>query len=83
MARRLFDQVVFRHAVFSTDDPNIFRVEYSDELTAADETFTHRVEQHVTVSRDEGIVSVVDVEVPGEQERLNAFLSRHGLARDR
>ena len=82
-AHELFDHVVYRHAVFSTDNPNTFRVEFTDELTIGDATLRHEVEQHMTVSPGEGVVRIVDVEIPGERERVDEFLSLHGLARDR
>ena len=83
MAHRLFDKVLYRHAVFSTEDPDAFRVEFTDEPTVGDETLTHRVEQHMTVSPDRGVVRIIDVVIPGEQDRVDAFLGRHGLTRDR
>ena len=82
MAHRLFDGVLYRHAVFPTEDPDTFRVEFTDELTVGGETLTHAVEQHMTVSPGEGVVRIVDVVIPGERERVDAFLKRHGLTRD-
>ena len=83
MAHRIFDEVLYRHAVFSTEDLDTFRVEFTDELTVGEETLTHRVEQHMTVSPDQGVVRIVDVVMAGERERVDTFLRRHGLTRDR
>lgn len=82
MAHRLFDLVEYGHRVIPSDDPYTFRVSYSDTLTVAGETLRHRAEQEVTVAPDEGVVRIVNVELPGETEKVDAFLERHGLARD-
>ncbi len=82
-ARELFDHVVYKHAVFPTDQPNTFRVEFTDDLTIGDGTLRHQVEQHMTVSPGNGVVRIVDIEIPGERERVDEFLSLHGLTRDR
>jgi hypothetical protein len=39
-------------------------------------------EQHLTVAPGDGIVEIVNVDVPGEREEVDAFLERHGLSRD-
>jgi hypothetical protein len=82
MARRLFDEVEYDHEVFPTEDPNTFRVSYSDILTAGGETLAHMAEQHVTVSSESGVTNIVNVDVPGEREKVDEFLTRHGLSRD-
>lgn len=81
MARRLFDEVGYDHVVFPTDDPNTFRVSYSDILTVDGDVLTHMAEQHLTVAPGVGVVRIVNVEVPGERERLDEFLAGHGLSR--
>ena len=83
MARRLFDQVGYGHEVAPTDDPYSFRISYSDVLTVGDESLTHTAEQHVTVAPDEGVVRIINVDLPGEREKVDWFLARHGLERDR
>ncbi|HEX6299239.1 MAG TPA: hypothetical protein VF148_02090 [Acidimicrobiia bacterium] len=82
MAHRLFDRVEYGHHVMPTHDPNTFQVSYSDTLTVAGETLKHMAEQHVTVAPAEGVVRIVNIEVPGEREKVDAFMERHGLARD-
>jgi len=82
MARRLFDRVEYGHVVFATDDPDTFRISYSDRLTIGDESLTHMAEQHVTVAMEEAVTRIVNVELPGEREAVDAFLERHGLSRD-
>jgi len=82
MAHRLFDRVEYGHQLVPTDDPNTFRVGYSDTLTVSGETLTHQAEQHVTVAPGEGVVRIVNVEVPGERAKIDEFLERHGLSRD-
>lgn len=82
MAHRLFDEVGYDHEVIATDDPNVFRVSYSDILTVGGETLTHRAEQQVTVAPSEGVVEIVNVELPGEREKVDEFLARHGLSRE-
>lgn len=81
MAHRLFDAVEYDHRVIPTDDPNSFRVDYSDILTVNGETHHHRAEQRVTVTGGEGVTEIVNVEVPGEREKVDEFLNRHGLSR--
>lgn len=83
MAHRLFDRVEYGHRVFPSDHPHTFRVRYSDTLTVAEETLRHTAEQRVTVVPGEGVVRILNVDLPGETARVDAFLERHGLARDR
>ncbi|HEX6220262.1 MAG TPA: hypothetical protein VF115_04125 [Acidimicrobiia bacterium] len=82
MAHGLFDMVVYDHEVKATDNHDIFRVSYSDELTVAGETLKHLAEQHVTVVPGDGVVRIVNVDLPGEREKVNEFMARHGLSRD-
>ncbi len=82
MAHRLFDNVSYGHEVNATDDPLSFRVSYSDELTVGEETLKHMAEQHVTVAAEEGVVKIVNVDLPGEREKVDAFMTRHGLSRN-
>lgn len=82
MAHRLFDGVVYGHEVNATDDPLSFRVSYSDELTVAGETLKYMAEQHVTVVPGDGVVRIFNVDLPGERERVDEFMARHGLSRD-
>jgi hypothetical protein len=80
MARRLFDEVGYDHEVFPTEDPDTFRVSYSDILTVGGETLAHMAEQHVTVAPGVGVVRIVNVDLPGEREKVDEFLTRHGLS---
>lgn len=82
MAHRLFDSVAYGHVVNATDDPLVFRVSYSDELTVGEETLKHMAEQHVTVAADEGVVKIVNVDLPGEREKVDEFMTRHRLSRN-
>jgi hypothetical protein len=82
MARRLFDHVEFSHEVVPTDDPHLFRVSYSDVFTVRDESLAHAAEQHVTVAPEEGVVRIVNIDLPGEREMVDRFMARHGLKRD-
>lgn len=82
MAHRLFDSVVYGHEVNATDDPLSFRVSYSDELTVAGETLKHVAEQYVTVAAGDGVVRIVNVDLPGEREKVDQFMARHGISRD-
>jgi hypothetical protein len=82
MARRLFDEVGYDHVVYPTEDPDTFRVAYSDILTVGGETLAHMAEQHVTVAPTAGVVQIVNVDVPGEREKVDDFLNRHGLSRN-
>jgi hypothetical protein len=46
------------------------------------ETLAHMAEQHVTVAPTAGVVQIVNVDVPGEREKVDDFLTRHGLSRN-
>lgn len=82
MAHRIFDDVGYDHQVHGTDDPEQFIVAYQDILTIGNETLTHQARQHVRAQTDKGVVHIVNVEVPGESERVDEFLARHGRSRD-
>jgi hypothetical protein len=82
MARRLFDEVDYDHEIFPTEDPDTFRVSYSDILTVGGETLTHMAEQHVTAAPGVGVRTIANVDVPGEREKVDEFLARHGLSRE-
>jgi hypothetical protein len=82
MAHRLFENVVYAHQVTVTDDPHLFQVSYSDELSVGDETLRHMAEQHVTVAPGEGVVRIINVDLPGEREKVEKFMARHGLSRE-
>lgn len=80
MAHRLFDSVAYGHVVNATDDPLSFRVGYSDELTVGGETLKHLAEQHVTVAPGDGVVRIFNVDLPGEREKVDEFMTRHRLS---
>ena len=81
MAHELFDEVSYDHAVVA-EGPGIFRIHYGDVLTLNGETLRHEAEQVVTVVRGRKIVHIADHPVPGERERVDEFLERHGMSRD-
>lgn len=82
MARRIFDRVDYSHEVVPTDDPRVFSISYTDALTASGETLTHMVEQIVTVRPGDGVARIRNVDLPGEAEKVDDFMKRHGLSRD-
>lgn len=82
MARRVFEHVEYSHEVIRTDDSHFFRVSYSDLLTAGSEVLTHMAEQHVTVEPGVGVAHIENVDLPGEKEKVDKFLERHGVTRD-
>jgi hypothetical protein len=47
------------------------------------DSLVHVLEQDVTVTRERGVVRIVDRPIPAERERLDAFIRRHGIARPR
>jgi hypothetical protein len=83
LARRLFDDVEFRHTSFAGPTANELRVRYEDRLRAGDEVLVHVTEQDVTVDPSRGVTRIVDRPVPGEHARLEAFMARHGIVRPR
>ena len=82
MAHLIFDAVAYDHDIVSSDDPTFFSIDYSDILTIDDETLTHMAVQHVRAKPRRGVVHITNVDVPGERERVDAFLERHGRSRD-
>lgn len=82
LAHRLFDRVVYGHEILPADQSRPFRVRYSDDLTVGDETLRHIAEQRVTAVEDVGVTRILNVDVPGERERVDAFMTRHGLSRE-
>lgn len=82
MAHRIFDGVGYDHEIVATDDPDLFHIHYSDILTIGDETLTHKALQYVRAEEGKGVVHIINVDVPGERERVNDFLTRHGRSRD-
>jgi hypothetical protein len=83
LARRLFDDIEFRHTSFAGPTVNEFRVRYEDRMRAGDEVLVHVTEQDVTVDPPRGVTRIVDRPVPGEHARLEAFMTRHGIVRPR
>ena len=81
MAHELFDEVGYDHEVKS-ESSGRFRIHYGDVLTLAGEVMRHRAEQVVTTEPNRGIIHIEDCPVPGERERVDEFLERHGLSRD-
>jgi ketosteroid isomerase-like protein len=82
MAHRLFDAVGYGHQIVATDDPDFFRVRYRDELVIAGDRLDHRAEQHVTVAPGEGVIGITNIDLPGEAELVDEFLTRHGRSRE-
>ncbi len=80
MAHRLFDEVGYDHETID-EGRGRFRIHYGDILTVGDETMRHKAEQMVTVEPGLGVVHIEDRPVPGERERVDEFLRRHGLTR--
>lgn len=83
MAHRIFDAVGYDHEIVPTDDPNLFHINYADILTIGEETLAHRALQHVRAEEGKGVVHIINVDVPGEREQVDAFLARHGRSRER
>ncbi len=80
MAHRVFDAVGYDHEITS-EDGKTFVVNYTDALTIEDETLVHHARQIYTVEPGRGVTQIVNVELPGEADRVDQFLSRYGRSR--
>lgn len=79
-AHHLFDRVHYDHEIIESDG-STFRVKYLDILFIDDERLVHHAEQLVTVDPDLEVVRIINVDVPGEREKVDEFLARHGRSR--
>lgn len=82
LARRIFERVEYSHEVVGVVGVGTVRVDFADTLHAGGETLDHHSIQDVEVGRDGRIVSITDLPVERERDRVDAFMARHGLSRD-
>ena len=82
LARRIFEQVEYSHEIVGLVGERTVRIDYADDLSANGEHFEHHSIQDVEVGRDGRVVTITDQPVAGQQERVAAFMARHGLTRD-
>ncbi len=78
--RETFDAVAYESAVRLESDPE-FVIEFADLLTHAGVHHRHECEQRVRVDGDRKIVRIEHIDLPGETERLSAYLTRVGVER--
>ena len=82
MARRIFEKVEYSHEIIGLVGECTVRIDYADNLSANGEHIEHHSIQDVEVGHDGRIVTITDQPVAGQQERIAAFLARHGLTRE-
>ena len=81
LARSLFDRVEFSHRIVGTVAERTVRIDFSDVLHVSDDRLEHHSIQDVVIGGDGRITSIADRPVPGERERVDAFMARHSLTR--
>ena len=81
MAHKLFDEVGYDHEIVQSSPEGDFTINYVDILTIDDETLVHHARQKLTVDPNNGVTHIVNVELPGERDKVDAFLERHGKSR--
>jgi len=81
LARRIFEQVEYSHEIIGLVADRTIRIDFADKLHANGEQLDHHSIQDIEVGEDGRIVSVTDRPVEGQQERVDAFMDRHGLTR--
>lgn len=81
MAHELFDGVGYGHEIVAAVDEATFRIRYLDLLTAGGESHSHYAEQEITVDPELGVVRIVHIPLPGEREKVDAFMARHNISR--
>ncbi len=82
LAKRIFDHVEYSHEIVGAVGERTVRIDFGDDLVANGEHLDHHSVQDVEIDRDGRIVMITDRPVPGQKERGDAFLARHGLSRD-
>lgn len=80
MGRQMFDELGYGHETPTPVGEGSFEVRYTDVLTIDDDTHVHYARQEITVG-DGGVTRIVDRPVPGEREKVDEFISRHGISR--
>lgn len=81
MAHDLFDQVGYDHEIVESSPDGEFTINYEDILTIGDETLVHHARQKLKVDPAIGVTHIFNIELPGERERVDEFLHRHGKSR--
>jgi ketosteroid isomerase-like protein len=79
-ARAFFDEVVFDSTVTLLGDGRL-AADYVDRLRIGERWLDHRARQILHVRPGDGIVRIEDEGIPGERERLDAFLAEAGSRR--
>ncbi len=80
-AARVFDSITYGSSVRAGADGWVV-ISFSDHITHAGERLDHVCEQWVRVNEVGVIARIEHHDLQGEQERLDAFRARHGIARD-
>jgi len=80
-AHRTFDEITFDSQVDAIDE-RTFRITYFDETLHRGKPHEYRCCQIVTVGDDGKIVHIKHEEIPGEREKLEAYLKEVGVTRE-
>ncbi len=78
-ARRALEHVFYESEVKQEGDS--FTVLYIDRLIHHGETHEHRSYQRLWLNDAGQVVRILHEDLPGEREKLDAFLARHGVKR--
>lgn len=77
LAHRIADSVNYSSEVIRQENDR-YVVNFYDHLVIGDETLTHQSRQFLAINSDGLINSIADEEIPGEQDKLEAFLAKNG-----
>jgi len=72
LARERFDSIVYRHRVVPLGE-GWYQIEFIDELVAGSRSHVFRCNQRVRIDKGQ-IVRIIHEEIPGQRDRLNAFM---------
>ena len=75
-AKERFDNVTYESAVTPLSEGRA-RIDYTDIVTRAGETHTHRCAQEVRFDADGLVTHILHIDLEDEREALAAFLARH------
>ena len=75
-ARKRFDSVVYRHEIIPLGE-GWYRIAFIDELVSGHRSHVFHCNQRVCIDKEQ-IVRIIHEEIPGQRDRLNAFIQSLG-----
>ncbi|MHC4600032.1 MAG: hypothetical protein ACYS47_13600 [Planctomycetota bacterium] len=77
-ARRVFDTVIYSHSVTQTDHRE-FLILFLDAIRHEGTPFVHKCKQKIVFNNAERIDLIIHHDIPGEREKLEAFMRERGI----